>query len=216
MTKDATLVFQPAERPLAEPGYRKASAFDTGMLTKTMRLLQREAGMLGASQVVVQVDGPIRQDGQPSVTKLRTPAVSVFIESRHGPLRYDVDTFNHWECNLRGIALGLEALRSVDRYGVTKRGEQYTGWKALPPGTAVATAVPPMSPEAAAQFLIDMLKSLVPSSLVLSDERVAKSLCRDAAKIAHPDYGGDRQVWDQVNAAKDALDQHHGSRSLVG
>ena len=45
------------------------------------------------------------------------------------PLRY-VLTFDE---NLRAIGLSLQALRAVDRYGVTKRGEQFTGWKRLPP-----------------------------------------------------------------------------------
>lgn len=36
-----------------------------------------------------------------------------------------------WQINLRAIALGLEALRKLDRYGITSRGEQYTGWRAI-------------------------------------------------------------------------------------
>jgi hypothetical protein len=42
--------------------------------------------------------------------------------------------------NARAIALGLEALRKVDRYRITKRGEQYTGWSALPPATPMGAA----------------------------------------------------------------------------
>jgi len=208
---DATLVYQPSEKPLAEPGFRKRSSFDANMLTKTTKLLKREAGMLGAAQVVVQVDGPVRQDGQPAVTRLRTPAVSVFIQSRHGPLRYDVDTFDHWEDNLRGVALGLEALRAVDRYGVTKRGEQYPGWKALPPGTSVATAMPAMSATEAAGIVVETAKSMVEPDLVLQDSRLYSSLWRDAVKNAHPDRGGDRQAWDRLQVAKTVLDQHHGA-----
>lgn len=37
-----------------------------------------------------------------------------------------------WQANIRAIAKTLEHLRDLDRWGVTKRGEQYTGWKALP------------------------------------------------------------------------------------
>jgi hypothetical protein len=42
--------------------------------------------------------------------------------------------------NARAIALGLEALRKVDRYRITKRGERYTGWSALPPATPMGAA----------------------------------------------------------------------------
>ena len=53
----------------------------------------------------------------------------VAFESKHGPLKYATDVFDHWHANLRAIALGLEALRKVERYGITQRGEQYTGFR---------------------------------------------------------------------------------------
>lgn len=59
-------------------------------------------------------------------------AVGVSFDSKHGPLTYETAEFATWQDNLRAIALGLEALRAVDRYGISKRGEQYRGWKALP------------------------------------------------------------------------------------
>lgn len=50
-------------------------------------------------------------------------------------LVYATDTCVLWQHNVRSIALGLEALRAVDRYGITKRGEQYAGFTgALPAG----------------------------------------------------------------------------------
>jgi hypothetical protein len=50
--------------------------------------------------------------------------------------QFAVDKFATWQDNLRAIALGLEALRKVDRYGITKNSEQYTGWKQLEAGPA--------------------------------------------------------------------------------
>ena len=47
-------------------------------------------------------------------------------------MRFPCDTFTDWQANVRGIALALEALRAVDRYGVTQQAEQYRGWTALP------------------------------------------------------------------------------------
>lgn len=38
---------------------------------------------------------------------------------------------DHYD-NLRSIALTLEALRTVDRYGGTEHGEQYQGFRTLP------------------------------------------------------------------------------------
>ena len=50
-------------------------------------------------------------------------------------MRYAVDRFTEWKANVRGIALALEALRKVNRYGVAGRAEQYRGWLAIPAQT---------------------------------------------------------------------------------
>jgi hypothetical protein len=49
-------------------------------------------------------------------------------------LVYATDVCANWEHNVRSIALGLEALRAVDRYGITRRGEQYAGFMQLTSG----------------------------------------------------------------------------------
>lgn len=204
MTDLATLYYREATRPLGEPVWRANSPFGANMLTKTQRLLRREAAQLGADKVVVEVDGPLRADGAPAVTRLRSPAIRVFIDSVHGPLRYDVDTYAHWEDNLRGVALALEALRSVDRYGVTRHGEQYTGWKALPPGQVSLGAGVNMSRDVALKIVAD--ESGVPVAEDAPAELLAL-LIRKAKSQAHPDrWGGDRSRWDAVEQAARALD----------
>lgn len=48
-------------------------------------------------------------------------------------LVYATDACVLWRHNVRSIALGLEALRAVDRFGISRRGEQYAGFRgALP------------------------------------------------------------------------------------
>lgn len=44
-------------------------------------------------------------------------------------LVYATDVCEYWQHNVRSIALGLESLRAVDRYGISKRGEQYAGFR---------------------------------------------------------------------------------------
>jgi hypothetical protein len=95
----------------------------------TIDLLERETRMLGAAQVVVELaisESDLRLDGQPYAnTRPRHPGVTVAFKSNHGPLKYTADKFATWTENLRAIALGLEALRKVDRYGVTRGGRRY-------------------------------------------------------------------------------------------
>jgi hypothetical protein len=163
---------------------------------KTRVLLDRELMMLGASDVVFQLDmaeRDIRVDGYPRRdARPRSPAVIVSFKSRHGWLRYQCDAFEGgaegWQDNVRAIALGLEALRQVERYGITKRGEQYTGWKALPDST--------MSRYEAERFLAEVSASPLSSG---------DAQYRLAAKKLHPDMGGSREEWDKLQRAKEVL-----------
>jgi hypothetical protein len=104
----------------------------------TERLLAAELGHLAARNVVLMIDvseSDIRLDGLLRASaRPDYPGVIVAFDSRYGPLKYMSDTFTRWQDNVRAIALGLEALRKVDRYGITKRGEQYTGWRQLTAG----------------------------------------------------------------------------------
>src|SRR3989304_1838427 len=54
-------------------------------------------------------------------------------------LTFHTDAYPNVHANLHAIALGLEALRAVYRYGITSSGEQYAGWAALPAGEDLAT-----------------------------------------------------------------------------
>ena len=130
--------FRPLQKWPQEPtshDRRKRAAFRAGYLN-TLDLLERELGLLKAKDIVFEVDCPsseIRNDGRlRSSAKLRGPGIVVSFDSPKGPMRFPCDQYFDWEDNLRAIALTLEHLRAVDRYGVTQHAEQYAGWTALP------------------------------------------------------------------------------------
>jgi len=114
-----------------------------------LTILTTELRALAARNVVIEIDvreQDLRIDGLPrSTARPEHPGVAVAFESRHGPLRYATAEYASawgassgsaaWAQNLRAIALSMQALRAVDRYGVSKRGEQYQGWRALPIST---------------------------------------------------------------------------------
>lgn len=135
-------------RPLDQwPGERtrsKLAARFKVTYARSLDLLESELSKLGARNIIIQVDGltlsDIRNDGWPRSTwnpgRYSNSGVIVAFQSRKGPLSFPCDRFQSWQDNLRAIALSLEALRTVDRYGVTKGNEQYRGWAQLPAGTA--------------------------------------------------------------------------------
>lgn len=183
-------------------------------LSDTERTLRFEADELGAERVVIEVVAPeraFRLDGlMRADARIDHPGVVVSLDSRHGPLRYATDTFTRWQDNLRAVSLALEALRKVDRYGVTTRGEQYTGWKALPPGTAVPMPAAQLTPEQAARDLIELAECGESPGVfpVLNNTGLRTDLFRRAARLHHPDAGGQRAQWDRLEAARRVLDDH--------
>jgi hypothetical protein len=168
---------------------RRRSPFRSS-LSATASVLARELAALNARLVVLQIaieERDLRLDGLPRAHAVaRHPGVLLAFESRHGPLKFAVDTFTSWEENLRAIALGMEALRKVDRYAVTKRGEQYTGWRALPVSTDAGGIT---NAEQARAYL---------------QERWGGDV-RRALMETHPDRGGDPDEFRKVTRARELV-----------
>jgi len=170
----------------------------------TMELLTSEIEKLGVRGVIaVRIDvqrGDIRLDGMLRANaRVDFPGVVVSFESRYGPLSYATDEYNSWQANVRAIALSLQALRAVDRYGVSKSGEQYAGWRAIESGKSAVWS----SKDEAVQWL----RSLTAAWGALDIER----MLRVAGGICHPDrHDGDRAMWDRYDAARQLLEGHRG------
>lgn len=208
--------FRPIDRwPGEETRNRRGSQFSAHW-SDTLELLHRELRHLRAKNIICQVaidERQIRQDGYPYANaRASHPGVILAFDSAYGALKYACDRFTTWEDNVRAIALGLEALRKVERYGITKRGEQYTGWKALP-----ASTQPVMSTEQAARVVADLAYRLGggphaygAAERVLADPAELRARYREAARGAHPDQGGSTEDFQRLQEAKRVLDAHHG------
>jgi hypothetical protein len=180
----------------------------------TLDLLGYETGQLGAELVVMQVDiqeGALRRDGMlKAAAKVGHPGVAVSFESRFGPLRYATDRYAPrwsgdppgWQANVRAIALALQALRAVDRYGVSTRGEQYTGWSALPAARAQGSQWFTEPGEARTW----MVRSAAELNVPHEPDGSLPDLYKRLAKRMHPDVRGDDDLWDRLDAAATLLE----------
>lgn len=138
----AWMRFVPSEGPLRGDGER--SRF-SGSWSDTVYLLERETRMLGAENAMMEVDMErrmFRVDGLPRANATaRSPGIILSFTAtavaNKPNLRYEMTTFDNWHDNVRALALGLEALRKVARYGMGLRGEQYAGWRQLTTGYEV-------------------------------------------------------------------------------
>lgn len=98
----------------------------------------------------------------------------------------------------RAIALSLTALRAVDRYGVSRRGEQYTGWQALPAEASLTL-------DKAAAWLASHVDDIRPAD-VIRDPAARLRAYRAAARAHHPDRGGKADLFDLATQARELLD----------
>lgn len=165
---------------------------------RTLALLERELVYLDARNVVLQValdESDIRLDGRPRARAVaRHPGVIMAFDSKYGPLKYATGMFGTWQDNIRAIALGLEALRKVDRYGITKRGEQYTGWKAIEASTGGADAAQVIHEYVADQFDLEDIEGAFQHDAI-----------RAALRRTHPDTGGSAEDFQRVMDARKML-----------
>lgn len=194
---------------------RVRSPFDSTW-TQTLELLRRETWniakrrdshsgefvmMLDVEDRHIRNDGELRANATPD-----TPDVGIWIETRHaGDLLLTCGRFRYWHDNVRAIALGLEALRRVDRYGITQSDEQYRGWQALPPGTPMPAAR--MTVEDAARLLCDSTMVTIGEDWhdVVAGRSSIRDLYREAIKTHHPDHGGDAEMFRRLTEARDLL-----------
>ena len=200
---------------------RRSSPFRS-MWSSTKHLLARELEHLEATEVVlgldvlqhqIRNDGKLREGARPA-----TPRVILAFESSLGPLKYWCDRFTgwggvkDWQENLRAIALGMEALRKVERYGIAKRGQQYAGFKALPGSGEMTTT---MTALAAAEAIVDWAdESFVDPISICDDYEAFRTAYRIAARKVHPDVdSGDPLRFQVLQECRAILDAHHGRGS---
>lgn len=184
------VTFRPLERPVGH-GPTRYAPFKAPWHT-TVTDLARELRLHGAKNTILEVDlraSDIRVDGLPRADRnARTPGIVLSFDATavpgHPQLRYEVCEFGDWRDNVRAVALGLNALRAVDRYGVTRRGEQYAGWKQLGTGSGVGAGN-----STRGRKLID----------------AADGDVNEALKRAHPDHGGEAEDFRDVIAAREAM-----------
>ncbi len=133
--------------------------------------------------------GELRADARPA-----GPGVVVYAtHPRQGDLRFACDTYRLWHRNVNAIALTLEALRGIARWGAVRDEQQFAGFRALPGATALT-----MGTSAATRILSEASGLTAPSPVTVDWLREAR---RRAMTKLHPDVSGDRAAWDELEAA---------------
>ena len=166
-----------------------------------------ELERLGAANVVLTSDLPVRNDGLPYASSRAgdDPGVSVWfvLPDSEGKLHERVFPCDKWKThaeNMTAIARTVEAMRGMDRWGVGQVVQRaFTGFAALPPGpTGTIPPVPAKKPWREVLGMPVIVEGSVPKVVLLS---LAKGLHRELIKDAHPDAGGEAAVAAELNVA---------------
>ena len=176
----------------------------------TIEQLERELRHVSAAGAAVQIDvesaRELRGDGGgPRIdARMRSSAVvltfrkQIYVREQWNdvPVTFASAKFDLWQDNLRAITLGMEALRRVERYGITSAGEQYRGFAALPSSTT-----PAVSTDQAADIIRG--RSMVDGATaqsILASATVAKEYVRIARAKTHQPESGARADHGRVHA----------------
>lgn len=198
-------------RPISEwpttptPSYKQKAGSFKAKWSQTLDLLERELNNLRAKEVIIEgyfEFAQIRNDGWPkSIARPSRPGVVLSFETKRGRIVMPCDTFNHWESNLRAIALTLEHLRAVERYGVTtEQQEQYTGWLKLPASSSVDELT-----EHAKTLCEFAERNGDAMSRLLQDQVLFETIWKEAARKTHPDTGGNGLHFQLVMNSRDRI-----------
>ncbi len=100
------------------------------------RELVAELGRLGAKDIVVSSNLPVRRDGVPYANQRRIddPGVAVYFVLNKRPMVMAQDRFDTVIGNMRSLGVAVEAMRAVQRHGGGHMLERaFSGFTALPP-----------------------------------------------------------------------------------
>jgi hypothetical protein len=201
------------------PGDRRHSPFRSTW-SASLKVLERELLHLEAHPdrtrfktfhrpSVVRRDGQLRSDAPMPDNPGVILTFEVFQENgtfndrgqrlgRYVPVQFECDTFTHWKDNARAIALALEALRKVERYGVARARAVEVGRKQLPAHVGQGLTIDD------ALAVLSKFSGRTVAELRNSPGLI-KAAHRKASIEAHPDRGGNHEDAVKINVAYETL-----------
>ena len=204
---------RPDAREKSKFGYRNTGQVS---LWTAMNTLQAELQRLGAGNIVITSDLPTRNDGLPYADGRATdPGIAVWfvvVNRAAGRTEERVFACDKWRTpseNMQAIALSIEAMRGLARWGagdVVSRA--FAGFAALPPGSASGAPTAPPEPVrrpwrevfSVPGVFADHMK---PSELLA----FVKHRYREQIAAAHPDKGGSPELAAELNVAMAEAEQ---------
>lgn len=161
-----------------------------GTTDKYRRELLDELRRLGATDIVISTNVPLRKDGE-FYADFRTPddpGVAIYFKRGGKAFSLACDKYTRITWNVHAIGLTIEAMRQIERCGASDMLDRaFTGFAALPEST-----------EKSWRNVLGFAPGEFPSM-----DHVER-LYRERARQAHPDRGGSDAAMQELNRARDA------------
>lgn len=165
--------------PKTEAAKRESGSQFKQSLAGALSGLREEIRMLGAKNLVLSSNYTLGNEHP------KEPGVVAYFEYGGRPVAIPCDRWARVEANVRAIALTIEAMRGMERWGAKHMiTAMFSGFTALPAKTGPSCwDVLGVSPEATEDQILNAYRA--------------------KAKTAHPDKGGSSEAFDQLSQAKD-------------
>ena len=154
---------------------------------RVFRALHDELRRIGATNVVISTNQPVRQDGFPYAQQrnIPDPGVAVYFTRNRKSLVMAQDRFSSVIGNMRSLAISIEGLRQMERHGgATMLERAFDGFTAL--------TAPGKSWWDVLQVRPDASRDAIESNF------------RRLARDRHPDNGGNHEDMAALNEARAA------------
>ncbi len=172
----------PAGWPKTEPYSRGTPLFKKD-LPGALANLKKQIELMGGKNLVLSSNYTLGANNP------KEPGVVAYFEWQQIPMAIPCDRWSKIEANVQAIALTVEAMRGMERWGAKHMIKaMFTGFKALPFSS--------QNP---------WWEVLGVSSFATPDE--AKAAYRDLVKRHHPDTGGNPETFRRVQAAYEQFEK---------
>lgn len=164
-----------------------------------LRDLMAELGRLGAKNVTISSNVPVRNDGgmyAASADRVHAdPGIAVYFSIKGRPTVMAQDAYKGIAENLRSLTLAVDAMRALERHGGgTMMSKAFDGFAALPP---------PAGSKPKRPWWTVLRYSEYPEDRELLSVAEVRARYNTLAKKLHPDAGGDSDDMAELNAARD-------------
>jgi hypothetical protein len=183
LREDSRYRFKTSSRRVGE-NYESGRAVTFDVARKK---LCEELDRLGASNVIISTNLPLRADGFPRAdaarARIQDPGVAVYFTLKKKQMVMACDRYDAPSANLRSVGLAIEAMRQLDRHGGGAMLERaFTGFAAIAPPSWKKPwrEVFGVKPDWQGDI---------------------ESLYREKAKHRHPDRGGSDALMAELNVA---------------